>query len=40
VEHPEKTASRVRAIESAKKLDGYLDRVLVASAIADMGLED
>jgi len=40
VEHPEKTASRVRAIESVKKLDRYLDRVIVASSIADTGLED
>jgi len=37
---PEKTASQVRAIESPKKLDRYLDRVLVASSLADMGLED
>ena len=40
MEHPEKTASRVRAIESVKKLDRYLDRVIVASSIADMDLED
>jgi hypothetical protein len=37
---PEKTASRVRAIESLKSLDRYLDRVLVASSLADMGLRD
>jgi hypothetical protein len=37
---PEKTASRIRAIESPKKLDRYLDRVLVASSLADMGLGD
>jgi len=37
---PEKTASRVRAIESLEQVDRYLDRVLVASSLADMGLGD
>jgi len=37
---PEETASRVRAIESLKQIDLYLDRVLVASSLADMGLFD
>jgi predicted transposase YdaD len=37
---PEKSASRVRAIESLEQVDRYLDRVLVASSLADMGLGD
>ena len=37
---PERTVSRVRAIESLKQLDRHLDRVLVATSLADMGLED
>jgi predicted transposase YdaD len=37
---PEKTASRVRAIESLEQVDRNLDRVLVASSLADMGLGD
>ena len=31
--------SRVRAIESLKQIDLYLDRVLVASSLTDMALE-
>jgi hypothetical protein len=30
----------VRAIESLEQVDRYLDRVLVASSLADMGLGD
>ena len=37
---PEETASRVRALESLEEVDDYLDRVLVASSLADMGLGD
>jgi len=37
---PEETVSRVGAIESLEQIDLYLDRVLVASSLADMGLSD
>jgi len=35
---PEETISRVRAVQSLRELDRYLDRVLVASSLADMGV--
>jgi hypothetical protein len=37
---PEKTVSQVRAVDSPKKLDRYLNRVLAASSLAEMGLGD
>ena len=34
----EGTRSRIQALESAKELDAYLERILTASSIEDMGL--
>ncbi len=34
----EETISRVRAVQSVQELDSYLDRVLVAASLDDMGL--
>jgi len=36
---PEKTVSRVRGIQSLKQLERHLDRVLVATSLAAMGLK-
>ena len=35
---PEEMISRVRAVQSLPELDSYLDRVLVAASLEDMGL--
>lgn len=35
----EETRSRIQALESAEELDTYLDRILTARSIEDMGLE-
>lgn len=37
---PEEMISRVRAVPSVRELDAYLDRVLVAASLEDMGLRD
>ena len=34
----EETRSRIQALESAEELDTYLERILTASSIEDMGL--
>ncbi len=36
---PEEVTARVQAIESPEELDAYLDRVLFANSLAEMGLE-
>ncbi len=36
---PEKTVSRIRAIETLLQLDRYLDRVLVAGSLEEMKLD-
>ncbi len=36
---PEEMISRVRAVGSVQELDSYLDRVLVAASLDDMGLQ-
>jgi len=35
---PQETTSRVRALESVEELDAYLDRVLTAKSLGEMGL--
>ena len=35
----EETRSRIQALESAEELDTYLERILTATSIEDMGLE-
>ena len=37
---PQNTVSRLEALESLEELDGYLDRVLTAGSLDDMGLGD
>ena len=36
---PEKTVSRIEALDSLEELDTYLDRVLTAESLEDMGLD-
>ena len=36
---PENTVSRIEALESLEDLDTYLDRVLTAENLEDMGLD-
>ncbi len=36
---PEKTLSRIEALESLEELDTYLDRVLTAESLEEMGLD-
>ena len=35
---PEEMISRVRAVQSLQELDAYLDRVLLAASLEEMGL--
>ena len=35
---PEDTVSKIAAVVSASELDGYLDRVLTANSLEDIGL--
>ena len=36
---PEKTMARIEALDSLEELDTYLDRVLTAETLEDMGLD-